>query len=212
VTLAIPNESVLDVRFAADGRTLSCITVEGNAAVWDVGRPKPKQISRKQVGPLAAASLSPLGGCVATVDATGKLRVIDLSTGKTRCACQAHSLAAVTVSYSPDGRWIATGSADKTVRVWNSETADPRLTLSGHMHSIRAIAFSPDGRRIVSVGADNLLKLWTADTGKELYEQRIPASNPTNVVFSADNQYLAATFGNEIRLWHAPRPRVDQAE
>jgi WD40 repeat protein len=65
--------------------------------------------------------------------------------------------------------------------------------ISAHKRECTCLAFNSFGDAIVTGGGDNLVKIWSTSNGKEQNELRGFNKPITDVVFSLDNQFLAAS-------------------
>src|SRR6185369_10139228 len=73
------------------------------------------------------------------------------------------------------------------------------LSLHGHKSEVVSVAFSPDGKQISSSSGDGTIRLWNVQTGKEVI--RIDAFSAAGMVFSPNNDYLAAWRGKLV-VWN----------
>lgn len=148
------------------------------------------------------AAFAPDGRTLVSGWSDGKVRVVDLRTGKTRATLPASAGSADVLAFSRDGGKFATtamhGAA--TIRVW--ETASGRLlqTLPGGEESIHQLAFSPDGTRLAAAMSETVhpagtrfshdvaeVRLWNIATGAR--EATLPqAAEP--LFFTPDGRTL----------------------
>lgn len=112
---------------------------------------------------------------------------------------------------SADGRWLAgnTGSAD--IVVWDGTTGQIAATLTGHVpfygegysRGISELVFSPTTGLLASIGVDGTVRLWDPAAGVEV--RRFELGAVTDLAFSADGRYLAASSGSGVvRVWGLP--------
>src|SRR5439155_20829066 len=89
----------------------------------------------------------------------GKLKLMEVATGKILKSLTTNRDFTESVKFSPDGRILATGGADGTLMLWDARTWKELCKLSGNKHGISSLAFSPDGTLLASAD-DYSIKLW----------------------------------------------------
>jgi WD40 repeat protein len=157
----------------------------------------------------------------------GKVKVMEVPTGKVLKSLTAHDDWTEVVRFSPDGRMLATGGADGVVNLWDVPTWKDHFKLKGHEDGITSLAFSPDGKLLASAGRYSI-KLWDVASGRELPELSKHLKGGNSVAFTPQGCILAtgapdikdAYFNppkdfadfNLIRLWkvqtfQGPMPR-----
>ncbi len=118
-------------------------------------------------------------------------------------------------SYSLDGKWLAVGTSlggGKLYRLEETKTQQNKKlklehTLGGFWGirppSVSGVVFSPDSRWL-AVSDFGRVKLWSVETGKAgpIFGAFADGTVARNFTFSADGQWLAAGFQNNvIKLW-----------
>jgi WD40 repeat protein/serine/threonine protein kinase len=108
--------------------------------------------------------------------------------------------------FSTDGARLVTAAGDGAVRIWNTATGSlvRELRLPGKSPRYYRAAVSPDGRHIAAVdllGA--VAAVWDAATGAVLADLRLDASEWPSIAFSADGRWLAASGGEDVRVFDA---------
>jgi WD domain, G-beta repeat len=151
-----PHDSVRELAFSRDGRTLATGSRDNTVILWDMA-------SHRQVGPpltghtdqVSSVAFSRDGRTLATGsnDRTVILwDVADRSRPVRLGRLAGHTKALESVAFSRNGRTVASGSDDKSVILWNVEDrAHPvRLgqPLTGHTAEVYSVALSPDGRTL----------------------------------------------------------------
>ncbi|HEY7428307.1 MAG TPA: sigma-70 family RNA polymerase sigma factor [Gemmataceae bacterium] len=174
--------------FSPDGKTL----VGGQEGhLWEVNTGK--QIRSLGVKFTQVALFSPDGKVLALGDASGVIRLWDLSTGKEIVPHRGHRQRIRTVFYSPDGKTLASMGEDETVRLWDAATGKELRQVAQHngrAKSRMALAYSPDGKLLASLELD-MLHLWDLGTGKEIRQLKGKGTFQS-VTFSPDGTKLAA--------------------
>jgi WD40 repeat protein len=137
------------------------------------------------------------------------------------------------IAFSPDGRRLAAagyswrdelgrpgapkdaGSSEMVLKVWEVPTGKELLSLGSPRlrrfigHAMARVTFSPDGERLAAVlggrrqgETEHSLELivWDAAAGNELF---FLSGAHTSVAFSADDRFLAAPCGDDVRVLDA---------
>ncbi len=201
-----------DMKFSPDGTRFA---VAGNFGIllYDVqmrGKKvqkvdNPVKLERHQ-GRGWRVAFSPDGKILATLNATGSLRLWDTKTGQPLQTIGASGM----VAFSPDGKTMVTGgNADYTLSVFgfhlfDVETGKRLRTFTGHTRPPSSVAFSPDGRMIATGGSvgDSTVRLWDVKTGEHLRTLTGHTHNVHSVAFSPDGTLLASGGHDKpVRLW-----------
>jgi WD40 repeat protein len=112
-------------------------------------------------GGVLAATYSPDGQWLATVEADRTVRLRNAETGETVRPLIGTAAGVVALAFSPDGRRLATGGIDKTVRVWDVESGNELLALTGPTEIIQSIAWDRAGERLFVF--DDSVRVWSPD-------------------------------------------------
>ncbi len=200
------TDSVRNLMFAPDGRTLAAGDYENHIRLWDVttGRELRLLEGHRRVpvsgkNGVFCLAFSPDGATLASGAADGTVRLWDVKTGKetTRCASNGGRIGAL--AFAPDGKTLASGGSDNALHLWNPATGraigpgkDAGAALSG-------MAVSPDGRTLALVRMPGQLSLWGA-TGKE--QPRLSAT-VVAAAFLPDGRTLAAASPTgSVHFWN----------
>ena len=92
----------------------------------------------------------------------GRIRVIDLTTGRERWTAKATKEFTIALTFSPDGKILASseGYAGGTIKLWEVATGREIGRLEGHQGWVASLLFWPDGRKLASASADQTIRLW----------------------------------------------------
>ena len=181
----------------------------GRILLWDVGTQRNVATFHADIGIIALAS-SPDGKTLASGSRDGKVKILDVETGKNRSLAGHADSRVLAIAYSPDGTKIASVGEypDNTIKLWDAATGNRIRTMRAH--NIRSIAFSPDGTKIVSGEgphrqAFGRISLWDVETGRRittLFEHR---SDIWSVAFSLNGtKIISGWTDNTIKLWDIP--------
>jgi hypothetical protein len=196
------NDSIVDVAFTPDGKTLAAANADGNVGFFSVGtggwsattlqdpaihdawKTEPAQ-SLRQV------AVSPSGTVFAVADSLGNVYVWN-GTGGTPQRIRGTVTDSIDVlAFSPDSTLLAIAS-QTSVQLLNVATGT-LSTLRGPGTSARAVAFSPQGTTLAVADAQGKIYLWRLATRSETAAS-VPAAPWAGLAFSPDGSVLAA-FG-----------------
>ena len=170
---ALPLEGhCLGLNFAEDGNSLAAFVSGAVPAltIWSV-----PEDARHTTVPLEGMitrgrfSTTPDLRLAAYALGEGRIRVMDLVTGKERWSAKAADERAIALTFSPDGKVLASsaGFAEGAIRLWAVSTGQELARLEGHRAWVSSLVFWPDGKRLASASADQTIRLWDiADPGK----------------------------------------------
>ncbi len=218
-------DSVRDIRFAPDGKSVVTVCNDGVLRIWDVGTGDEikKSPFGKLEGEISSAAFSPDGKRIA-IGINDSLCVLDTASGKEVChfpRCKDPSASERGPVFSPDGRYLAVASTDDNeIRVW--DVLEEKLAAEFQWKSApkppvgkgpkragedgaNALAFSQDGRMLVAACCDDQVRVWEVNTGGLRYQ----AEESTPTVAAAPIGTLLATANlkeGSIRVWSGLNP------
>ncbi len=155
---------VQSLAFSPDGQTLASGGFR-EVKLWH--RPSDVRIADLPASGSAVRSLAVRadGQWVAMGEASGEIKLWDLSTLKDPKTLAGHSAAVTSVAFLPDSGRLVSGSEDKTARLWN--VADGGLIAQVETPAaILSLAVIADGAQVASGHADNLIRRWTLPAGE----------------------------------------------
>lgn len=135
---------------------------------------------------------------VVSAGADGKIHHWNLADGKLIRSLEGHAGEVFALAVSATA--LASASADGTVRLWNKSTGEVVRTIE-HGSPVKHLALSPDNTKLATWGDDKQLKLWQQADGMLLKTVDAEAGDLTSLAFSPNSQQLAATLGNDVRVW-----------
>ncbi|MGA9451799.1 MAG: serine/threonine-protein kinase [Verrucomicrobiia bacterium] len=161
----------LGLAFAKDGRTLVTSTSHGQITLWRIPEGTrlagyPSEQSGIDVGTdfaatsdLSLAAYGLLGG---------RMRVIDLRTGKELWTAVASKEFITALAFSPDGKTLASaaGFAESDIRLWDVATGKQIGQLEGNGSWVSSLVFWPDGKKLATSSADQTIRTWDVASRK----------------------------------------------
>ena len=178
---------------APDGRLLYA-TPDATYAI----DPKALRVVRRYpVGGLSAG-ISADGATLAIGGKDGRVRLLDLASGRVQTLSDRHQAPVESEAFSPDGRRLATAAEDGNVIVWDPREGRATETLAGQTASFADLALSPDGRTLYTASSDSTVLVWDVAGDRRLGRPfatglaRIPEDRfPPGFALSPDGRGLA---------------------
>jgi RNA polymerase sigma factor (sigma-70 family) len=189
VSLDTP-QSVRDVAFAPDGKTLATAEHDGMARLRDAETGAVLRTFKGHQAGIDAVSFSRDGKALATSSWDHTVKLWDTATGDEVRTLTGHSGSVFAVACG-DGT-LASGGVDGTLRVWDVATGQLLHAVPGHQGVIHWVAYAPDGQALATAGWDRTVRLWAAATGKPLGTLRGHTDPVLGVAFSPDGRTLAS--------------------
>jgi WD40 repeat protein/serine/threonine protein kinase len=197
------DASVESIACALDGAWLIVGLGDGRVLRLDrAGEAAPSLLAEGDAWPMVA--LSPDSRLVAVADRSGRLRLIEASTGRLRADWRAHESFAI-VAWSPRGDLIATGGGDGQLKLWDARTQRLRLSLNGHGRRIYSLAISADGELLAAGSMDRSASVHAIESGALLTSFREHRGSVTSIAFTAGGDALLSSSTDGRLLRWSPR-------
>jgi WD40 repeat protein/serine/threonine protein kinase len=193
--------------FSPDGKHLASVGKDSTLRIWEIDSRPPARDLIGHVGTIRSLAFSPDSRTLAVADSSQTVKLWDVVNARKLRTISARNGEVGCVTWSKDGRYLAIAGWDfekpfQTV-VWDRTTERELRVLPGG----RRAAFSPDGTRLaLGQGSGRKpagLKVWETATGREVFAPLGPETSPGGVAFSPDGQWLATTFGQDVRICDA---------
>jgi WD40 repeat protein len=150
---------------------------------------------------IRSLAFSPDSRLIASDDATNRILLLSISTGKFR-TLRGHEREINSVAFSSDGKRLVSAGFDKTVRVWNVTNGRLVRTMTGHQNRVTSVKFSPNGQIVVSGSLDRTVRFWDAKTGTSLVILEGHDEPVTSIGVSTDNKLVFSTSTDgRVNLW-----------
>ncbi|KAI9130375.1 eIF2A-related protein [Acaryochloris sp. CCMEE 5410] len=154
---------------------------------------------------------SPKGDFLATIDATGSVRLWRVADGQLHLSFEDHTYWGWALAFSPDGQQLASGGEDDMVRVWDVTTGQCINSLELKCNVVWTVAFSPNGQTLAIGNSDTDILLW------DLKENQLPevlqghTSDVRSLQFSPDGQQLvSASHDHTLKIWNLQTRQCQQ--
>ncbi len=206
------QETVSDVAFAANGKTLVSCGADQAIRFWDLTGTLSHPPFQLHKGFVSALAVSEESNLIASADdapnsSDNTIRLWDLTTFQQLAILRGHNNGISSLDFSPDGKFLLSGGHGK-VCVWNVPERNLAHSFRSQSQAIE-VAFSPDGKTFAMTDARNEILLRDFSTGRLLGRLIGHFSSVSGLAFSPDNNTLC-TCGDDKRVvvWDLRRKKI----
>jgi WD40 repeat protein len=160
-----PQPQLTTAAWSPDGKTFATGALDGNVAIWQVGRDSPLR-TVSTPSPVTALSFD---STTLLVGSGTHVRLVDLRTGRTKTVAVGGGVLAAVIDPTGEVFAVATRHGKGTAaRILSARTG--RVIRRLPEPGIHSFAFSPGGRLLASGSYDHHAHIWNARTGKSLQD------------------------------------------
>jgi len=157
--------------------------------------------TESQTGVVSLAS-SPDLRLLAAGTLTGKVRLLEATTGRQLRELSLGHDSVRSLAFSPDGKLLAVGG-NREVSLWSVPDGVLLGRLVGHTGKIWALAIDSTGTLLASGGADKVVRLWDLARRQPLRQLDVGDFVRALVFTPDENHLVTAGMRQPIRLWNA---------
>jgi WD40 repeat protein len=211
----LTREIVWSIALSPDGKQVAS-GHKGGVRLWSLSSKMPPQELPVRNERVNSLTFTPDGKMVAagtrantiTLWKVGEAR--EWATFRGRSGTPGTAGAVWTLACAPDGNTLAAAGNDQMVHLWDLPSQRETARLA-HTETFRSAIFSPDGKLLATGDDAGNVALWK--TGAAWRKAFFLADNLRHSVralaFSPDSTALAASLGNQVRLWEMSKVRWD---
>lgn len=203
--------AVRSLIFLKGGRELVSASYDGTLRRWEIGNggAKCKILAADFPEWLGAAAADREEKRLAYTLNDGRVRIVDLGTGKEMALLSRMENQLQTLVFSGDGRYLAAGGTGGGVYLWRTEDwsfykkEDMGQDMPGH--NVGWLAFSPDSARLLGGGGMAGLMIWSVPELQAISHDHSSGQNIHCVQFSRNGKWAVSSGdGGMIDIWDIP--------
>lgn len=191
--------------FSSDSQALVAEGPDRTINVWDVATRTVRHRFRWKDAEWFPRALSPDGRLAALQEGRKTLHLMEVPTGKERCAIPGSPFE---VAFSVDRQLLAWGNREGDVRLYGVATGREQRQFRWPLRQFDSLALSPDNQFLaVAELASNHYEIHVSRvaTGEDLLGLRVGWNYPWALAFAPDGRTLAAGLDDHtISLWEVP--------
>ncbi len=208
--LSGPYNSVSQLAFSPDGKTLISRSHENHVRLWDVASGKERTFAGGPSQGIHCLAFSPNAKLAASASAN-RIWLWSITTGKPLHILESpwHYPYLSAAAFTADGKLLVSVNGDGILQLWDPETGKELRRIDTKGKSIEQAALSPDGETIALWDDKNpqTIALWNIRTGEKRRDIGVPpqAQSLYALRYSPDGKTLYACSGTDTRIlrWDA---------
>ena len=189
------------------------LTSRQDDRTWELDTERLRVVRSWPVGDFAGA-VSPDGREFALGSETGRIRLLDLTSGQVRPMADTHRGEVSRMRFTPDGRTLVTSDQDGRVLAWDVDRRSISQRFTGHSRAVDGLDLTADGRTLLTASLDARAILWDL-AGDRRLDRRFPVGapfdfsfTPRGIAVSPDGRTVALTQSDgTVDLIDAPTLR-----
>jgi WD40 repeat protein/DNA-binding SARP family transcriptional activator len=158
------------------------LTSMHDGTTWELD-PDPLRVVRSWPFADEVAAVSPDGRILALADARGRLRVVDLESGRTEPFRRGHDGRILRMRFTTDGQTLITASANGRLLAWDVERRTIAQRFAGHSDAIDGLDMTGDGGTLITGSVDTRAILWDLGGDRRL-DRRFAVGRPFRPQFA----------------------------
>lgn len=198
VSLAGHTREVNAVACSAEGKMIASGAEDEKTFLWDAAAHQ-EIASVGGGGAVMSVSISPDCKRIASGERYHKVNLLDPA-GKVVKVLEGHEAAVIATGFTTDSRTLMTFSLDGGLRFWDAATGAAQGVTKTPLDSYSSGAFSADGRWFAGGTSGGNLYLYNVAMKKAGIKMQ-PGSMVRAVAFSPDGKTIAASIGENVRLY-----------
>jgi WD40 repeat protein len=201
--------TVQNMRFAAAGNSLICISGDGQATIWDLtaGRKAYPPIAIAQGRPQMDLDVSGDGKRFA-VAAITQVTVWDVSSGQRIGPPLLHDRVVQKCRFLPSSGLIVTGSFNGIAYVWDITTGRTVASTAKHSRPITGLDAASDGTMFLTGCADGTSRLWSAADGTPVSPTFEDGATVRHALLDPTSRWVATATDHTVHGWD---PRLGES-
>lgn len=223
-TLEFGGDTMLDLTFSPDGRTVATAGADGTIRIFDAASAQDLGNPITASGYTFSLAFSPDGSKLAATSGN-EVYVLDATTGRKLQTLNGEDADrdrkvrqdyrrqisdpglrgfARCLAWSPDGKILAVGYQARGIALWDVAGATVTKRLFGHTNWVLSLAWRPDGKQLASTAGDATVRFWDVNRGISVSAPLLGAKFVRAVAYSPNGRALASAAGDGIvTVWDA---------
>ncbi len=210
--IPIHDQLITAVAWSPDGRWLAAGSGYRDhlVRVWDTAADFSMRTLPAHLAWVSSLVFTPDSQRLISGSADQTVRVWDVIKGSLEDTFRGHQYEVWTMGLARDGRHLVTGSKGGEVKIWNLSGMEAEAEAGPLVLPAQGLDLSADLTRCALLQGTNGPAYGAVRGPLAMIEELKSPSGETcsRIAVSPDGQFVARSFGGELRLWHAPSKRA----